>query len=146
MTLFVSVRAEVSPTVQSKRKGMLHCAQYYKDAMLGRFYAICNCCSCCCGAMNAHRNGTPMLASSGYVAQVDAELCAACGICGEFCQFEAISVDNGQAIVDVAACMGCGVCVSKCPQEALSLLRESTRGEPLEIQKLIERVGQAAPV
>ena len=23
---------------------------FFKDAMLGRFYAICNCCSCCCGA------------------------------------------------------------------------------------------------
>jgi hypothetical protein len=44
---------------------------FFKDAMLGRFYAICNCCSCCCGAMKAHRNGTPMIASSGYVAQVD---------------------------------------------------------------------------
>ena len=29
--------------------------------------------------MQAHRHGTPMLASSGYVAQVDADLCAACG-------------------------------------------------------------------
>ena len=36
--------------------------------MLGRFYAICNCCKCCCGAMQAHLNGVPMLASSGYVA------------------------------------------------------------------------------
>jgi len=35
---------------------------YFKDAMLGRFYAICNCCSCCCGAMEAQRNGTPMIA------------------------------------------------------------------------------------
>ena len=34
--------------------------------------------------MNAHRNGTPMLASSGYVAQVDADLCAACGTCADY--------------------------------------------------------------
>jgi hypothetical protein len=32
---------------------MFDCAHLYKDAMLGRFYAICNCCSCCCGAMEA---------------------------------------------------------------------------------------------
>jgi len=49
---------------------------FFKDAMLRRFYAICNCCSCCCGAMQAHQHGTPMLASSGYVAQVNADLCA----------------------------------------------------------------------
>ncbi|MEJ2210723.1 MAG: 4Fe-4S ferredoxin, partial [Anaerolineae bacterium] len=38
---------------------------YLTDAMLGRFYAICNCCSCCCGAMEAQRNGTPIISSSG---------------------------------------------------------------------------------
>jgi len=49
-------------------RGHVHHA-FFKDAMLGRFYAICNCCACCCGAMHAHRNGTPMLAASGYVSQ-----------------------------------------------------------------------------
>jgi Pyruvate/2-oxoacid:ferredoxin oxidoreductase delta subunit len=112
---------------------------FFKDAMLGRFYAICNCCSCCCGAMNAHRNGTPMLASSGYVAQVDQDLCAACGVCAEFCPFGAISVDDGWAVVDIEVCMGCGVCVAKCAQEALSLAREPSRGEPLEIRRLINQ-------
>jgi ferredoxin len=110
---------------------------FFKDAMLGRFYAICNCCSCCCGAMQAHRNGTPMLASSGYVAKVDESLCAGCGECADDCPFAAISMDNGYAVVDGAACMGCGVCVDHCPQEAISLQRDPGRGEPLEIQKLI---------
>jgi Pyruvate/2-oxoacid:ferredoxin oxidoreductase delta subunit len=115
---------------------------FFKDAMLGRFYAICNCCSCCCGAMNAHRNGTPMLASSGYVAQVDADLCAACGSCADYCQFTAISVDDGFARIDAFACMGCGVCVAHCPQEAICLLRDPAKGEPLEIQKLIAHAAQ----
>lgn len=114
---------------------------FFKDAMLGRFYAICNCCSCCCGAMQARRNGTPMLASSGYVARVDVELCAACGTCADVCQFGAISVD-GVALIDVAACMGCGVCVAHCPQEAIELVREPVKGEPLEIQKLIAHTVQ----
>jgi Pyruvate/2-oxoacid:ferredoxin oxidoreductase delta subunit len=115
---------------------------YFKDAMLNRFYAICNCCSCCCGAMQAQRNGTPMLASSGYVVQVDADLCAACGSCVEFCQFAALSVDGDHAVVDLVACMGCGVCVSHCSQEAIDLLRDATKGEPLEIQKLIAHAAQ----
>jgi ferredoxin len=117
---------------------------FFKDAMLGRFYAICNCCSCCCGAMNAHRNGTPMLASSGYVAQVDGELCAGCGTCADHCQFAAISVDDGFARIDAASCMGCGVCVAHCPQGAISLVREPAKGEPLEIQKLISRAARSA--
>jgi heterodisulfide reductase subunit A-like polyferredoxin len=87
--------------------------------------------------MQAWQNGTPMLASPGYVAQVDEDLCAGCGSCAGSCQFAAISVDDGVAVIDAAACMGCGVCVSKCPQEAISLVRDSSKGEPLEIQKLI---------
>jgi len=110
---------------------------FFKDAMLGRFYAICNCCACCCGAMQAWRHGTPMLASSGYISQVDAAWCIGCGTCSEFCQFEAISVSNGTAVVDATLCMGCGVCVSKCEEGALSLVRDPSRGEPLEIHELM---------
>jgi Pyruvate/2-oxoacid:ferredoxin oxidoreductase delta subunit len=145
MAFFASVPAEVSPAVLSKRTVLVDCVHYYKDAMLGRFYAICNCCSCCCGAMEAQRNGTPMIASSGYVAQVDVELCAACGTCVEYCQFAAISVDDGFAHIDAVACMGCGVCVAYCPQEAISLLRDPAKGEPLEIQKLIVESAAVSP-
>ena len=116
---------------------------FFKDAMLGRFYAICNCCACCCGALHAHHHGIPMLASSGYVAQVDAELCAACGACANSCQFAALSLNGDHAVVDMAACMGCGVCISQCPQEAISLRRDSSKGEPLEIQKLIAEAATA---
>jgi ferredoxin len=118
------------------QRGHVHHA-FFKDAMLGRFYAICNCCSCCCGAMSAHQHGTPMLASSGYVAQMDVEQCTACGRCADHCQFEAIAVNNGHAVVSTAACMGCGVCVSQCPQEAIYLVRDPAKGEPLEIRELI---------
>ena len=144
MTFLASVPATGAPTEPSRRTDLLHCAHYYKDAMLGRFYAICNCCSCCCGAMYAHQHGTPMLASSGYVAQVDADLCAGCGTCADDCPFAAISVDVGVAHVDAAACMGCGVCVAHCPQEAITLVRDPARGEPLEIQKLIAEVTSTA--
>jgi heterodisulfide reductase subunit A-like polyferredoxin len=142
MTFLVSVQAAVLPAAQSKRMTLVDCAPYYKDAMLGRFYAICNCCSCCCGAMEAQRNGTPMIASSGYVAQVDEDLCAACGTCAEYCQFAAISVDNEFARIDVAACMGCGVCVARCAQDAISLLRNPAKGIPLEIHALIDRAAK----
>jgi heterodisulfide reductase subunit A-like polyferredoxin len=87
--------------------------------------------------MYAHQNGTPMIASSGYVAVVESDLCAGCGECAGLCQFAAISVDDGFAHIDASACMGCGVCVAHCPQEAIDLLREPAKGEPLEIEKLI---------
>jgi ferredoxin len=128
-------------------RGHVHHA-FFKDAMLGRYYAICNCCSCCCGAMQAWRsataqNSTPMLASSGYVSQVQVDLCHGCGDCAAVCPFDAISVQNELSVIAAEACMGCGVCVDKCEQGALSLVREPSKGEPLEIEVLLEAAAQA---
>ena len=120
-------------------RGHVHHA-FFKDAMLGRFYAICNCCACCCGAMKAQRNGTPMLASSGYVARVDEDLCLGCEICAQYCQFKALSVPGNCAQVNLENCMGCGVCIEKCDQGAISLVRHAEKGIPLEIQALIDQV------
>jgi len=122
-------------------RGHVHHA-FLKDAMLGRFYAICNCCSCCCGAMQAHQSGVPMLASSGYVCRARIELCVACGSCVESCQFGALSVGEQGVIVESDACMGCGVCISQCAEGALSLVRDPDRREPLDIRKL---TGQRVP-
>lgn len=121
---------------QEDERNHVHHA-FFKDAMLGRFYAICNCCACCCGAINAHKNGNPMLASSGYVAAVDSDRCLACGVCITGCQFEALSLGVLTVNIDETKCMGCGVCISKCDQGALSLVRCAEKGEPLEIRQLI---------
>lgn len=118
-------------------RGHVHHA-FFKDAMLERFYAICNCCACCCGAMQAQRNGTPMLASSGYISQVDEDLCIGCGDCSDFCQFQALEVVEGVNHVSYEQCMGCGICISKCDQHALSLVRNEAKGVPLEICSLMQ--------
>lgn len=126
-------------------RGHVHHA-FFKDAMLGRFYAICNCCECCCAAMQAQRNGTPMLAASGYVSQVDADRCAGCGSCVDMCQFRALTLDGGHAVVDFEKCMGCSVCVDACPQGALSLTRDPRKGIPLEIHALLEAAAKTKSV
>jgi len=117
-------------------RGHVHHA-FFKDAMLGRFYAICNCCTCCCGAMQATRNGTPMLASSGFLAKLIEDRCVGCGACESVCPFEAIAVEGGLAKIDETQCMGCGVCVAKCAQEALRLERAPEKGEPLSVRDLL---------
>jgi ferredoxin len=109
---------------------------YFKDAVLNRFYAICNCCSCCCGAMKAQRNGTPMIISSGYVSRVDEDACSMCGVCVDTCQFGALSL-NGSLEIDHVLCMGCGVCVNHCPNGALELVLDPSKPAPLEVEDLL---------
>jgi ferredoxin len=121
---------------QEDARGHVHHA-FFKDAMFGRFYAICNCCSCCCGALQSHQRGTPMLAASGYVCQVDTSLCIGCGDCAAYCQFGALSLVGSTSTVNLEACMGCGVCVDKCEQGALALQRELSKGQPLEIDLIL---------
>ncbi|MFC1926349.1 4Fe-4S binding protein [Chloroflexota bacterium] len=115
-------------------RGHVHTA-YFKDIMLDRFYAICNCCKCCCLQMKAYKeHGVPMLASSGHVSQVS-EDCDGCGICAESCPFDAIVVEEKARVV-YEKCMGCGICEPKCPIGAISLMRDAGKGEPLDIKVL----------
>ena len=116
-------------------RGHLHSA-WFKDACMGRFYAICNCCKCCCGGIEAMvKYGSPCLASSGYVAQVDQEACTTCGACVDTCAFGALSM-NGHLAVEWEKCMGCGACTSQCPVEGITLVRDERKGIPLDVRAL----------
>jgi len=121
-------------------KGFVHTA-YFEHAAGNRMDAICNCCSCCCQGMkawNTFSGAVPILAPSGYVAEVGEE-CNSCGICAEgTCHFLAISLsaESGQAVVNAEKCMGCGVCEDVCPVGALQLRREPLKGDPLDLDVL----------
>ena len=116
-------------------RGHVHSA-WFKDAMDGRFYAICNCCSCCCAGIEAMTEyGSPIMASSGFVARLDADACSGCGDVRRACPFGALSVDD-VARVDWDACMGCGACESQCPAECIELVRDERKGEPLDVRLL----------
>jgi NAD-dependent dihydropyrimidine dehydrogenase PreA subunit len=121
-------------------RGHVHSA-WFKDAVMDRFYAICNCCGCCCGGIEAMvKYSVPLMASSGYVAQVDEMLCAVCAACADACPFGAIQM-NGRTVVNWDACMGCGVCEEQCPNEAMSLLRDERKGIPLDVRLLaVDRI------
>ncbi len=124
-------------------RGHVHTA-WFKSAMLDRFYAICNCCSCCClGMQFMARYNMKMLLPSGYRAVVG-DGCAGCGSCVRFCQFHALEMvpfpDNGskgkRCRVDRDKCFGCGVCESKCRRSAISLIPAPETGMPLNIEAL----------
>lgn len=109
---------------------------FFKDIAMGRFYAICNCCSCCCRAMAANRHGLNMLCSSGYLAEVDADKCTKCGTCAQKCQFKAIGFNKESAFIREDKCMGCGVCTLSCSKDALTLRLAPEKGAPIEVDKL----------
>ncbi|MBC3887420.1 4Fe-4S dicluster domain-containing protein [Acetobacterium paludosum] len=90
---------------------------------------ICNCCGCCCEALQAARKFSPMqpVATTNYI-PVITDACIGCGKCEKVCPVLAISMKNKQAGQGVAAvdhqiCLGCGVCVRNCPTHAIHLER-----------------------
>jgi len=126
-------------------RGHIHTA-WFKTALLDRFYAICNCCSCCCLGlkfMNAYRMKT--ILPSGYRA-VAGENCTGCGECSKYCQFDAIEIlpfmENGKRRnkihVKSGQCFGCGICEAKCKKENISLILDPEKGIPLDIEALVE--------
>jgi ferredoxin len=117
-------------------RGHLHSA-WFKDAMLNRFYGICNCCKCCCGGIQAMTQwGARMMAPSGYVAALNHEECEGCGTCVDICPFNALSLGESGSVLDWERCMGCGACEVKCPLEAIKLVRDERKGIPLDVRCL----------
>lgn len=131
----VSVDEAVNILESEHRRGHVHGA-YFKDVAGDRFYALCNCCACCCVGMKAWmRLGIPIICHSGYLPLVSSE-CDACGECEKACPFGAIHVEEA-SIIDTDRCMGCGVCEGMCPNGAITLAPYSKKGEPLDIKILL---------
>jgi len=126
-------------------RGHVHTA-WFKKAMLDRFYAICNCCKCCCLGMKfMAEHKMKMVIPSGYTASVGSS-CIGCGLCVRYCQFDALALEpssgNGvegkRCSVNNENCFGCGVCEGKCLQSAIKLLLNPEKGVPLDIEALAD--------
>jgi Na+-translocating ferredoxin:NAD+ oxidoreductase subunit B len=86
---------------------------------------MCNCCGDCCGVLLSIRQHPKpaTVVFSNHFAQVDPDLCSACGACEDRCQMDAIAVNgNDSAEIDLDRCIGCGLCVIACPEHAASLV------------------------
>ena len=100
--------------------GLVHSVTNSQEGL----WYICNCCTCSCGILRgmAELGMANVVARSAFVNQVDQALCGACGLCVEWCQFDALALDE-TVHVDRVRCVGCGVCVPVCPDRALELIR-----------------------
>ncbi|MBC7229658.1 MAG: 4Fe-4S binding protein [Actinobacteria bacterium] len=125
---------------QTDEAGCLHAA-FFKNVTRGRFYAICNCCPCCCVALKSHRfHGVPFYGHSGLEPSFS-DACNGCRKCVEACLFEALTPGGKRRppVLDREACMGCGACRAACPQGAVTLVEATSRPAPLRLDELLER-------
>lgn len=99
---------------------------------------ICNCCGCCCEALQAARRFSPMqpMATTNYIPEVSKETCIGCGKCAKICPILAVTMEEGSrqerpegtvgkriAKIDMEICLGCGICARNCPAKAIELKR-----------------------
>ena len=128
---------------EEDERGHVHTA-WFKHAMLDRFYAICNCCKCCCLGMKFMKeHHVNMILPSGFRSAIG-ERCVGCGACVSSCQFGALEMiplqdsGSGQKTCRVIPerCFGCGICERACRQGAVSLVRDPQKGVPLNIETL----------
>jgi Pyruvate/2-oxoacid:ferredoxin oxidoreductase delta subunit len=121
-TVRALTREEAQETLQrAAQAGLVHSVSNNQKGI----HYICNCCTCSCGILRgmAEVGIANVVAHSSYVNQVDDLLCNGCETCLDYCQFDALAM-NQDAIVQVNSvrCVGCGVCVPQCPNEALGMV------------------------
>jgi Pyruvate/2-oxoacid:ferredoxin oxidoreductase delta subunit len=132
--------------MDARQRGCITTA-WFKVATGARTGVICSCCKCCCGGIEGTRiaqrfdKSLSMTAPSGYSVEHDPKKCKMDRKCSNVCIFNAVTftADN-KRIYDKAACMGCGLCVEKCEQKALSLVRDPSKGDPLDVDYLREKL------
>jgi ferredoxin len=84
---------------------------------------ICHCCDCCCyfrlyRFLPAEVAGT-LKKLEGLEIHIE-ESCDGCGICAERCFMQAITLQDGKAVIG-DRCRGCGRCALVCPRQAIRL-------------------------
>jgi H+/Na+-translocating ferredoxin:NAD+ oxidoreductase subunit B len=103
------------------KQGLVHNVNNSQD----KLQFICNCCPCCCGFMRVAKaiDKPALLATSGFVAKVDEELCSGCAVCEERCPMDAIEIVDDVPVINEDRCIGCALCVTGCDTDAMELAR-----------------------
>jgi NAD-dependent dihydropyrimidine dehydrogenase PreA subunit len=112
--------------------GLVHQVSNSQEGNTEGLLFVCNCCSCSCGILRgmAEMGVANVVAKSSFINTVDEDLCNGCEDCLEYCQFDALKMDDLLVTVSAISCTGCGVCVPSCTTGALSLIRRAEEEIP----------------
>jgi MinD superfamily P-loop ATPase len=59
---------------------------------------------------------------SGYKAVINYEKCSGCGLCLNYCRFDAISSEKNRVVINEISCDGCFLCSRICPENAIKMV------------------------
>jgi electron transport complex protein RnfB len=124
-TITALTRDEAMDTLKrAADAGLVHSVSNSKEGL----WYVCNCCTCSCGILRgmSEMGVANVVAKSSYINVVDAEICSGCEDCLEYCQFDALALEDMVMTVSELRCVGCGVCVPQCSTGALSLVLRET--------------------
>lgn len=62
---------------------------------------------------------------SGHKAVIDKAICTNCGVCINYCRFDAIAELDGEVLINETSCDGCKLCARICPEQAISMVPEA---------------------
>jgi len=59
---------------------------------------------------------------TGHKAIINYDTCTNCGLCIDYCRFDAISLKNGQVSISEISCDGCKLCSRICPSKSIEMI------------------------
>jgi MinD superfamily P-loop ATPase len=60
--------------------------------------------------------------TTGYTAVIEYTTCTNCGLCIEYCRFDAISFQQGKVTISAISCDGCKLCSRICPSNSIHMI------------------------
>ena len=91
----------------------------FRDETRKKIDGICFCCDDCCGYFLNHDE---ICDKSSLIESTNLENCTLCGICEDYCYFNARKIKNDKLKIDQDNCYGCGLCVSICPEDCIKMI------------------------
>jgi MinD superfamily P-loop ATPase len=60
--------------------------------------------------------------TTGHTAVIEYETCTNCGLCIDYCRFDAISFQQGKVTISEISCDGCKLCSRICPSHSIQMI------------------------